>query len=207
MLFHAGLLVQQTDFETEEQSTDAIRTLEEITSLFRLWSRAQNEQLLSMLSFDVANDFINEHTAIEKISHDLHNYMLTRDYATTKELCRKAGLNISRVLNEYIAYNLRHMNREETILNEILLQEYSDEDLKHLSDLTLNSFPSEKKREYSKWLFRGLNDTELLLWLREVRSEMPQLYQEFCELAQQELPTTRWRLLSWNLSASEVAVL
>jgi hypothetical protein len=94
--------------------------------------------------------------------------------------------------NEFIAYNLTHMNREESELLELLWQHYSDQEIMFMEKQIVDSIAPEVLMEESRWMVRSMSNPEIRNWLTGLKMHAPPpVYQAFLNLTQQEIPKER----------------
>jgi hypothetical protein len=89
--------------------------------------------------------------------------------ASTDDKRLEYGQLLCYAFNEFIAFNLYHMNKEEMELNEALWRNYTDEQILATEQTLVSQIPPEKMMKYSHWLVRGLNMKDLLGWLTPIR--------------------------------------
>ena len=104
--------------------------------------------------------------------------------------------------NEFIAFNLYHMNKEEIELNATLWKQYSDQEIKGIEKKIVQNTPPEKMARYAKWMIRGINDRELIHWLAEVRKSAPApVFEMLIGIAEKELTSERYEGIAAALKA------
>jgi hypothetical protein len=98
------------------------------------------------------------------------------------------------------------MNKEEIELNKVLWKEYSDDTIKATEQELVKQVPPQKMALYAKWMVRGINDTELSKWFKEVRAfAPPELFGMLMQLAAAELPALRYEKLKQTLDSAALA--
>ncbi|HET7897909.1 MAG TPA: hypothetical protein VFL47_09575, partial [Flavisolibacter sp.] len=84
----------------------------------------------------------------------------------------------------------------------ILWRYYTDAELQKLAWVIVNTTESTALLPYSKWMIRGLNNTEIVRWLKEVKTTAPELaFRSLLKTAEDELHPSRWSLLQDVLTA------
>lgn len=74
-----------------------------------------------------------------------------------------------------------------------------------LSDMFTS--PEIVQEQSRQWMFRNLDDNEILSWLRDFKVSHPAMYQKLLAQALKELPSERWNLIKWNLAETDHPVL
>jgi len=196
MLYESALQLQQTDFSDASSGEAALLQIEEVLYLFD--SHAHNEdhffnEPLEKTNQDVAKLFEKEHEEDHRLGNVLRDLISQWRAATHAEARWKTGRNLFYAFNEFIAFNLYHMNKEEIELNAALWEVYTDEQIKATEQTLVQQTPPQKMMQYAKWMIRGCNTTELAKWLHEVRMGAPaEVFAVMMKLAEEQLPASRF---------------
>jgi hypothetical protein len=82
------------------------------------------------------------------------------------------------------------------VINHLLWNYYSDADLHAITQQIISQLAPLDMAEFSKWMIRGMNSTEIANWLRGVKNTAPKpLFSLLFSLAEQQLPANRWHLV------------
>lgn len=195
-LYDTALKLQQTDLADARAGESAMKQVEELLVLFE--SHAQNEdeffnQPLEETNSEVARMFEKEHEEDHRLGQVLTNLIAQWREEPDDHARAVTGRNLFYAFNEFIAFNLYHMNKEEIELNAVLWRHYSDATIKATEQALVQSVPPQKMMKYARWMVRGTNNTELIKWLQEVRAFAPaELLTTLLSLLEQELPTERF---------------
>jgi hydroxypyruvate isomerase len=109
---------------------------------------------------------------------------------------KELGHALFLAFNEFIAFNLSHMNREETEVNASLWNKYTDAEIHAITADLVSRIPPEKNEVYSRWMMKGLADHEIAGWLKEVREKAPEfVYAGLHAIASAELSPIRMKRL------------
>ena len=85
------------------------------------------------------------------------------------------------------------MAKEENILNRILWRYYSDEEILNIQRQIVANLSPWSASVSSRWIMRGLNNPEILHWLRSVEESAPEtVFQNLFATAERELPGHRF---------------
>ena len=74
--------------------------------------------------------------------------------ARTKEL---SGNQLFLTLNEFIAFNLYHMNKEESLLLLALWKHFSDEEIRQMEQAIMAVIDPQVLLEESRWMMRSIS--------------------------------------------------
>jgi Hemerythrin HHE cation binding domain len=199
LLYDTALSIQHTDFSQEAQAKATFRKVEKVLWLFEGHATIEDSKVFPLLNDvapDVVDDFEQQHETDHKLGHNLQNTIVAYDFATTDTDRVHAGVHLQRAFDEFTAFNLQHMNREETTINELLWKHYSEEQLLALQHGIVSSIPPDKNEWYSRWMIKGINDPEMIGWLQKVQQTAPPpVFKGLCAMAEQELPAERWKAI------------
>ena len=195
MLYDTAITMQLTDFSSTEDATAAIEKVTQVLGVF--YSHAAHEDkfilpLVKQYNASLVEEFDNEHDKDEFMSHRIQQFV--NEYnAVAGESKLAAGESIAKAFNEFIAFNLYHMNKEEEKINPVLWKNYSDEEIRGVQKAIVASIPKEEMLITSKWMLLGINDTEVIVWLKSIKNTAPEfVFQSMLNLAEQVLPGARW---------------
>ena len=217
-LVHKGLRVFLYDTATQLQRADlssekSIEVIHHIELLLRLFeSHAHNEDTyfntpLEQVNPSVARLFEAEHQEDHRLSIVIDNLIHSWKKATNADKRKETGRLLFYAFNEFIAFNLYHMNKEEIQLNEALWKEYSDDSIRATEQALVQSIPPDKMAMYAQWMLKGNNDEDLRKWLTEVRDHAPaEVFGFMMDLASKELAPQRFDRLHSSLSKKMAVV-
>jgi hypothetical protein len=209
LLYDTAIKFQQTDLSNKTDGEKVLQQLELLLTLFE--SHAHNEdefynKPLEEVNPEVATLFEKEHDEDHRLGQVLSDLIAKwrkEDDASDRET---TGRNLFYAFNEFIAFNLYHMNKEEIELNAVLWNEYSDDSIRATEQELVKRVPPQKMGLYAKWMIRGINDAELSKWLKEVKEfAPPEVFGMLIQLAASELPSFRYEKLKQSLDASAIA--
>jgi hypothetical protein len=199
LLYETALAIQHTDFTQQQQAAFTLKKIEKVLWLFEGHANLEDRVVfpqLQSIAPDVIKDFEDQHETDHRLGQDLGDIIASYGYAQTPADRLQCGINLSQAFNEFTAFNLQHMNKEETIIMGLFWQHFTDEELLAKEREIANRVPPEKQEINQRYMFRGMNDAEINAWLQKVRRGAPEpVFNRLVELAQQELPGERWILL------------
>lgn len=205
LLYHTALKIQQTDLTNATAGEVLMAQIEEVITLFE--SHAHNEdhffnEPLEETNEEVAKLFENEHEEDHRLSVLLQKHMKAWRQADTKTERLLTGTKLFYAFNEFIAFNLYHMNKEETLLNQVLWDAYTDDQIKVTEQQIVQSTAPEKMMKYALWMIRGMNTPEMIYWMRELEKGAPApVFQIVRAMAKDEWGNVRWKEVEKSLTS------
>lgn len=195
MLYNTALCIQQTDF-TQSEAESTLNQLEQVLQFFDEHAenedafilphiRQQNAQLIDELEKDHAID----HRLTETLFDHIKDWRATDTVSLRETLGQRMGY----AFNEFIAFNLYHMNKEENVLMYLLWKHYTDAEIRQMEARILQSIPLPTLLAESRWMMRSINDKEVIAWLLGVKQEAPApVFDTFLGIARDELTPDRF---------------
>ncbi|MBL7843143.1 MAG: hypothetical protein JNK44_04700 [Cyclobacteriaceae bacterium] len=202
-LYDTALKLQQTDLADAKAGEAAMQQVEEVLVLFE--SHAHNEdeffnRPLEETNPEVAKLFEKEHEEDHRLGQVLADLVAQWREEPDDHARAVTGRNLFYAFNEFIAFNLYHMNKEEIELNAALWNAYSDEEIIATEQTLVQQTPPAKMMKYARWMIRGCNTVELTRWLSAVKANAPaEVFFALMHLATDELPAERLRELKAKL--------
>ncbi len=205
LLYDTALKFQQTDLTDTTAGGILLAQLEEVILLFE--SHAHNEdhffnEPLEEINEEVAKLFEKEHEEDHRLSLLLQKHMKSWRQAETKTERLQVGTKLFYAFNEFIAFNLYHMNKEETLLNQVLWDTYTDDQIRVTEQQLVQSIAPEKMMKYALWMIRGMNTPEMIHWMKELEKGAPApVFQIVGAMAKEEWGNVRWKEVEKSLAS------
>lgn len=206
LLYHVSITVQHTDFTNIDETEKTITLIEETIVFFEGHAHIEDTRLFPMIAAvapmlvaDFEEQHVRDHQLGEELAQSIDQY---RAAATSGER-QLAGQKLQIHFTEFTAFNLTHMNQEETIVLTALWENYTDEELhaKHIEIMA--SQPQEKKRLAGYWMLKGLAIHEIINWYKSIRATAPSyVFDEFLLLAESALSADKLSRLQKSLQLS-----
>lgn len=211
LLYDTALSIQHTDFTQEAQARATFRKVEKVLWLFEGHADKEDTKIFPLLQAvapDVVDDFEKQHVTDHQLGEDLQDAIVAYDSAQSVPQRIQCGAKLMRAFDEFTAFNLQHMNKEETIINSLLWKHYTDEQILSVQHEIVSSIPPDKNEWYSRWMIKGINDVELFRWLQAVQKMAPApVFNGLCAMAGQELPEERWKAIRDQLEEQNVSLI
>lgn len=206
LLYDTALKMQQTDWADTNEGDKVTAQVEEVLVLFE--SHAHNEDLffnepLEEINDEVAKLFEKEHEEDHRLTKVLRKQVKEWKQASTKKERMAEGVRLLYAFNEFIAFNLYHMNKEETLLNQVLWDTYTDDQIRVTEQQLVQSIAPEKMMKYALWMIRGINTPEMIQWMKELERGAPApVYQIVRAMAKDEWGVGRWKEVEKSMTVT-----
>ena len=186
MIYSLGGRLQSVDFADKSASVAVLSDLEHefsnaVTStcvLCLLHHHAGSEETVvfpPMQPLDPAmiRTLIDEHQEITRRLVSLSKK--AEAIRSTEELRRRIelGAQINREANDFFAYYLAHMNKEEVTIVPAMKEHFTDDQLRALQGQIIGSMPPERVGNYLRWMLPSLNLAELTGFIAGVKHGAP----------------------------------
>lgn len=208
LLYDTSMLLQRTDFTLVEEAEEAIGRVQFAVSLFDQFQQSEDSFVLPVMTDyepGLADSFVHEHEEAYQLGKTLQH--LAGDFQAATLPFEKMTIS-ARLLSqfeEFTLFSVLHMTREEQIVNKILWHYYTDAELQKISWKIINAAESPFIMPYNKWMFRGLNNNEIIRWLKEVKETAREReFESLLKTAEAELHPQRWSLLQDVLLAGRL---
>ena len=199
-LYETGNLLQQTDFEIREEAENAIKKLEKILYYFDKHAQHEDQFILPAITRyakELVDSFENEHVADHALAESIRESIAAWTKAANPGEMIALGRHITLTFNDFIAFNLTHMNKEEDELNAVLWEYYNDAELMQITQALVATIPAEDLYDQSKHMMGAANNREIIAWLTGIKLKAPRpLFDLHIRMAQEVLPTKRWNAIS-----------
>lgn len=210
MLSETLLLLQRTDLHQADQRAAVIQAMEDVLLLFDTHANKEDEFVLAPLAAHhpaLVQEFEAEHAEDHRLAHQLKEAVTALEHAADDEVLAQAAASLQYTFQEFVAFNLMHMRKEELVLNKALWSTFTDEEIRYAEQRLVASIPAHISALSATWMCRGLNVHDLAGWLRQVRTHAPrEVFASLLAIAQRELPPARFESLSAALKP-EAAIL
>ncbi len=196
MMYDTSLSLQHTDFAHATDVPHSLVRLDHLVEVFDAHAGHEDNYVFTMLEAcnpALQAEMENEHVTDIALSHELRK--LTADYKATSDAGEKGelGYRICKTFNEYIAFNLVHMNKEETAVNESLWSHYTDAEIIGSNMKMVAALSPDEVKRNAIWMLRGCSNSDIISWLGIVKKQAPPpVIQLLMSLAEQELPQQRF---------------
>lgn len=204
LLYETIIKLQQTDFTDAEDADEAVQQVKIILDLFDEHAHTEDTFILpAIVEYEpsVVDVFAQEHVKDLALSNKLNGLLQAFSLTISPDAKREIGTAISNAVFEFMLFNLEHMKKEEDVLNKLLWRYYTDEVLHGITMNIIANVPADKMPLYNKWMMRGLSNTEIIGWLKQVKNNAPEfVFNSYVDLAVNELSEYRWQKVQEQLT-------
>ncbi|TCZ72993.1 hemerythrin domain-containing protein [Flaviaesturariibacter aridisoli] len=207
LLFDTAQLLQQTDFSNEDAASAALDAVRETILLFETHAAHEDRYILPAVADyepSVADCFAREHAEDHRIGCEL---LAAAEAVTVADAAARAGCGVAlqQAYRSFLAFNLQHMDKEERILNDLLLRYYTVAQVMGMQFRIVQSTPPWIHDRIAHWMLLGNNEADTVQWLKTVAAGAPQLtYDTLLQKAEALLPPARWASLRRRLEITPV---
>lgn len=196
LLYDTAILLQHTNFAAEEEIAAAIDRVKLVSRLFEHHAHIEDSKVFPLIQEyapQVVADFEAQHQTDHALSHDLEKCAALFTETNSAEQNLFVGNELLQSFNAFLAFNVEHMKKEETIVNEVIWRYYTDLELLKMVQEISASIAPEENQHFIYWMLKGLATHEIIDWYNAVKqSAPPQVFDFFCTLAESALPARKW---------------
>lgn len=209
LLFETTILIQHTDFdnraqgnETVEKIRDALLVIEKCNHLQNLYILPVTRQYEQLLTNGLEKEHIRVYTGITEIRDVCITYM----NAETEADALETGKQLLKAFVQFMVFNLEHLPKKEESLNAVLCHHFTDREIFKLKSMIVGRMDQQELLSLSKWIIRGVNNTELITWLQEMQKHVStEIFRSLCFMAERELPAGRFSRVIDELSEGSLS--
>lgn len=210
LLYETAIAIQQTDFHNREEAKVISAQLSEVVELFEKHADTEDSIVFPALQDyepSVILVFEEEHEKDHVLGQKLKSLLFMLSQCLADEAKIQAGKEIQVAFVEFMVFNLNHMAKEETVINRLLWRYYTDEQLHALTQEIVSKVPQEAMAKNTRNMMRGLNNTEITGWLKEVKENAPPfVFAGLMTIAERELHSHRWLRIREKVKEEAMAV-
>lgn len=210
MLYDTAILLQRTDFSNAEETTIIAGRINEVVMLFDKHAHSEDSNVLfaiESLEPSAATLFAEEHVKDHELSNRITAIINMLGAAFETEEKEELGSALRAAYNEFVAFNLYHMAKEENELNQLLWKHFSDDQLHGITMQIISKIPIEQLSAFNVWMMRGLSNQEISQWLKQVKNNAPEeAFNGMMQLAETELPWERFSVIAESLTEGAMMV-
>lgn len=208
-MYDTALQIQQADFAADNAGT-VIAQVRQVLDLFDEHAHHEDLHLLPLIAdhnAELMKQFEQDHEVDHRLSATLREHCTAWGKAHTASDRITYGQAIFYAFNEFVAFNLYHMNKEEQVLLYTLWKHHTDETLLAAEQAIVQSIAPETLMFESRWMMRALSNPEIVQWLTGVRMGAPaEVFQMFAGMAEEELTAERWDAVATALKLQPAVI-
>ena len=199
MLFDAGAKIQQTDFTKNKQANAAIEAIKQSTRSF-LYHLSKEDKIIyhSVVLYAPYIVAMIEQTNLkdQALAVSIDKLIDQQREQDPKKEKIAFGHQLQAVFFEFTAAVLQHMNKEETVINEILWSNYSDRQLVGMEVEMMKQSTTSDCTWYTGKILKELSNREILMWVDIIKEHAsPFMLKKLISTARIVLPIDRWQMI------------
>lgn len=210
LLYETSVQLQHTCFINTTEAEAAVARIKTVIDLFESHAHKEDSFVFPAIAAwepSVVAAFESEHEEDHALGEDLQNWLTAFGYATAPSAKQTLGEELTKSFTRFTVFNLRHMAKEEQVINPILWRYYSDGEIHDITLKIMQAAPPEEMVAFSRWMVRGLNNTEIINWLRGVKNSAPEpAFYGLLSVAEAELHPHRWNHIQESLTEGEMVL-
>jgi hemerythrin-like domain-containing protein len=196
LLYDTAILLQHTNFSVVEEMEEAVERVRLVNTLFAHHAHVEDSQIFPLIKTyapEIVDDFEAQHQEDHELSHGLEKCIHLFTETNTAEQNLWAGNELLQNFNAFLAFNVEHMKKEETIVNACLWRYFTDEELlQKVREISASIAPDQNKH-FVFWMLKGMATHEIIVWYNDIKlAAPPHIFQFFCDLAETALPEKKW---------------
>jgi hemerythrin-like domain-containing protein len=196
LLYDTALLLQHTDFSDELEISEAVERVRLVIHLFEHHAHIEDNEVFPLIKTyapEIVEDFESQHEIDHSLAQGLERCLALFNETNSVGQNRWAGNELLQSFNAFLAFNVDHMKKEETIINGCLWQYYSDAALlKKVQEISA-AIPPEENKHFVYWMLKGMATYEIIDWYNSLKHSAPRpVFRLFCGLAAEALPAEQW---------------
>lgn len=196
MMFDTALKIQTSDFSTIVGAAPVITQIEQLLLYFEEHAYHEDMHVLPCVGKfkpQLIEDFESQHDEDHRLAYELKQSLAGWKIAEGSVARIAAGRKIFYKFNEFVAFNLYHMNKEEHFLNAVLWRHYSEPEIKEITQRIIQGIKPQILLEESRWMMRSINTREAIDWLMGIKVSAPsEMFRLYLKIAHEEMPFERW---------------
>lgn len=199
MLFDAGAKIQQTDFTKGKQVNAAIDAIKQSTRSF-LYHLSKEDSIIyhsvvlhaPYIVAMIEQTNIKDEALARSIDKKIDEY---KGLGTKKEMVA-FGHQLTALFFEFTAAVLQHMNKEATVINELLWSYFTDKELIGIEVEMMKQSTSSDCTWYTGKILKELSNREILVWVDSIKEHAtPFMLKKLISTARVVLPIDRWQMI------------
>ncbi|MES2893176.1 MAG: hypothetical protein V4725_14220 [Bacteroidota bacterium] len=196
LLYHTANSLQQTDFATSHEADPVMKQVVEVMDLFDRHAFSEDNFVLPAVDLyepAAAALFEDEHVEDHVLGNRIRSLVniFNHNFITEERVILGGAVRVAFI--DFLIFNLKHMAKEENLLNNFLWANYTDEQLHGITREIMAHIAPDDMVLFSRWMMNGMNNAEIIAWLKEVRNNAPAfVFNNLFSIAANELSALRW---------------
>ena len=204
LLYQTAGIMLQTDFSNVSDTNKLLPQVSEVLDLFDEHAHTEDTFILPAIeTFEpfAATLFEEEHVQDHSLSNRMRALLNMFHHAVSSEEKNETGSAIRLAFSEFLVFNIQHMAKEEFLLNKLLWENYTDEQLQSITQQIIAGLPQDMAHKYNTWMMRALSNSEIINWLKNIKHQAPDfVFDNMLGLAKSQLTPRRWQIVEEQIT-------
>lgn len=203
LLYHTANTLQQTDFGNAHEADPVMKQVTDAMDLFDRHAISEDNFIhpaIERFEPGVTALFREKHREQQVLGNRIRTLvqMFIHNFSTEERVLLGGAVRFAFV--EFLTARLEQMAKEEDVLNNLLWANYSDEELRATTRQIVAQMAPAEMGKFCRWMLHGLNNSEIIAWLKEVRNNATGcVFNDLLSAAANELPESRWMVIKESL--------
>lgn len=197
LIYHLSSMLQTADFGNEESATDALAELHHLMEMLHEHAKYEDMTVFAEArKHDAAmiDKLESEHVEIGAKQKVVDEAEAAVKAAKNSQERIVAGAELTRAVNDFIAFYLGHLMHEERTILPATFKFFTDEQLLGMRVAVQRSVSPGRFEEWMRWMFPAMNINELEEMFRGLKAHAPApFFQAMSQIAKLSLGEVRWR--------------
>lgn len=203
LLFDTARQLQQADFADAEECAAATERVGFVVDIFKSYSHSWVNHVLRVVVVhepSVSSYFPPTQLEGHTIEQNLCKLLSVCKNANTIPARTSAAEEMTKSFVQFVGFNLQRMDLEEQVVSPLLWLYHTEVALQRLTLKMAQAISPTDTLLFSHWLMLGLNNAELITWLKETRQSAPvAVFKSLLVTAETALTPERWTVVCEGL--------
>lgn len=196
LLFETSLQIQQCDFVDKAQGNEVLQKVKDALLVIERCNNLQSQYIFTLTrqyQSALTSTLEKENERITRFMTEIKEQCAAWSTASGADDAIERGRNLLNTFNRFVLFNLEHLPRKEESMNHVLCTEFTDREIFRLKRMIVGQMQQQEILALGKWIVRGVNNTELTDWLKEMQKYVStEIFRSLCFIVERELPLTRF---------------
>lgn len=205
MMYDCAVSIQQTDFTNQAEMNTTAEKIKNVIDNFDDHANHEDNFVMPMIlkyKPEIVAEFEKEHVTDHRLGKEISGVIDDLISAANDDERKSNGLKLLYLFNDFMGFNLYHMNKEEDILNNLLWKHYTDEEIHEMQGKLLSSIPPQKNMISVTWMMKSISNNEIIEFLSFQRKIQPEeIYKALLNITENQITPERWNVIKKTVSS------
>jgi hemerythrin-like domain-containing protein len=199
LIYHLSNMLQTADFADERAAKASLAALHHFLELLHEHAMYEDKTIFAAThQFEpkMIDELEAEHKQIDVRLETINKTIAQIEGATTPQERIGGGAALNRAVNDFIAFYLAHLVKEEVTVLPASQKYFNDEQLTAMRTEVQRSTQPARFAEWMRWMFPAMNINELVGMFKGLKMHAPPpFFDAMCQMANVSLGELGWRTL------------